>query len=253
MSKLKLFLGPLVGSVDATNRKRPSARVQVVLEALEGRALLSHMSLARVHASVELAPLAPVPNLHPGPILNLVGNDHAVKSPRFYPFYTGAKRAELNAAGAFIKFDGQGNGTLAGIVAGNIIAKPTSPSQEAYYVFGINRGGATNPGPFPGRPGITFDATVTVAVLQTGVSGEYKDLNTGQVSPIPADAIQINGDNIHITGVVTGLSLTGTAKPTIAFWASSGPASAGPTAIASFAPEFRGFPVVVGPWVKPHR
>ena len=248
MSTLKLFLGPLVGDATA-GRKRPSARAQVTVESLEGRAMLSHVSPVHAQAAHGLA-LAPVYNTHPGPILNLVGNDHAIKSPRFYPFYTGAKRAELNVAAAWAKVDNQGVVTLSGITAGNIIAQPTSADQEAYYVFGINRGGATTPGPFPGRPGIAFDGVVSIAVLQTGVTGEIKDLNTGVVTPIPADSIQIKANTIHVVDAVNQLSSTGSGKVTVNFWASNAPATAGPTAVAGFVPEFRSFPIVSGPFVK---
>lgn len=251
MSTLKLFLGPLTHSEASAGRKRPSSQARVTVETLEGRALLSHVSPIKVHAQAAQIVPPPPQNLHPGPILNLVGNDHAVKSPRFYPYFTGVKRAELNAAGSWAKVDSTGTVTLSGIVAGNIITNPTSPAQNEFYIFGINRGGATSPGPFPGRPGITFDGTITVAVTNTGITGTVTDLNSGVQTAIPAADIQIKANTIHVVGAVNQLTTTGSGNVTVNFWtATTNPSVGDYNTVSSFVPEFRSYPIVSGPWVK---
>jgi hypothetical protein len=220
------------------------------LEPLEGRSLLSHMArglaMSRsvaVEVQNQLRPADP----HPGPILNQVGVGHAIKVARLYPYYAGAKRGELDGAGAKAYLDGQGNLVLTGIVAGTINTAPTSAGQEEFYVFGINRGLAPAAGPFPGRPKIVFDSYVEVSVQQTGTSAAYVDLTNGQITPLPASSVLLGMDNVKVAVPTAVLGSTVTITPTVNFWAQDTQAVGDYHHIASFAPEFRNFTIAPRP------
>src|SRR5262249_36518215 len=153
-----------------------------------------------------------------------IGTGFAVKVPRFYPAYTGAKRTELDAAGAKGVLDPSGNLVLTGIVTANSIPQqPTSPSQESFYVFALNRGGAPAPGPIPGRPGITFDSVVTVAIEQTGITAAVTDLATGQTVPLSTADLLFKQNALQVTvpaSVVSMFGPTGGGSLKATFWAS---------------------------------
>jgi len=183
-------------------------RSRLAVESLEAKALLSHVSIghhadAPLHPPVEAAQAAAATaalpgNLHirrfnqPGPIKERIGEGFAVKVPRFYGLYTGplgypadpnnAKspgstlNGYLNASGLKAYVEGN-NLVLTGIIAGFIQASPTSDLQSSYYNFGINRGGATRPGPFPGRAGVTFDSVVTVGITPSGIGATVTTLD----------------------------------------------------------------------------
>lgn len=241
--------GPVPRREGEPGRKRRSSRAAVSVESLEGRALLSHVSLHARSAPPIIFPHPADP--HPGPILNEVGTGFAVKSARFYPGYTGSKqRTDLNAAGAKGVIDFQGNLVLTGIVVANQVNQaPTSASQESFYTFAIDRGGAAFPGPIPGRPGIKFDTLVTVAIQQTGITAAVTDLNTGIVTPVSTSNLLFKQNALQITvpaSVVTTFGTTGPGRITATFWASSSPNPNDFQSIASFAPEFRGFPIALG-------
>ncbi|GAC1469351.1 MAG: hypothetical protein NVSMB9_13080 [Isosphaeraceae bacterium] len=239
-------------------RKRRALRAIVKLEALEGRALLSHVvphALSdQAVGTAEIHQLR-ARNPHPGPILNEIGNGYAVKSPRFYDLYTGAKRAELNAAGARAFLDGRGNLQLVGIVAGPIFKTPQKAGQEEFYVWGIDRGNGRFPGPFPGKPNITFDSVVVVKVQQGGVTGVAQDLVTGKSIPIPASNISIGQFNVKVTLPIdqfTNPATLTSSVPKVNFWPRSALPPANFTTIASFAPEGSDFPIALTPGGPSH-
>lgn len=233
--------------------KRTPVRASVTIESLEGRALLSHLAQPAPHhptiqAEVQ-GPRAPHQN-HPGPILNEIGIGYAVKVPRFYPFYTGAKRAELNAAGARAFLDSNGNLNLVGIIAGQINKTPKTAAQNEFYVWGIDRGHGKIPGPFPGRPNITFDSVVVVAVTQQGVSGTVRDLDTGRSLAIPTGSITLNRDDVKVVLPAQLLLTAGgapTSVPKVTFYPRSDLTPGNFKSIASFAPEGRDFPIDLNP------
>ncbi len=73
----------------------------VSVEALEGRTLLSHGgNRPPVLVTTGLQTPMVFRGPDPGPIHNVVGHGFAIKVPRFYAWYHGQKRAELNGAGA---------------------------------------------------------------------------------------------------------------------------------------------------------
>ncbi|MDR3634709.1 MAG: hypothetical protein P4L84_12970 [Isosphaeraceae bacterium] len=232
-------------------RRRTMTRATVQVETLEGRALLSKgpghgIGEATLQANYG-EPVPPNPN--PGPIHNIIGNGYAIKSARFYPEYFGPKQAELNVASAIAVAPGDGTLQLNGQVVLPINTAPTDPSQNVYYLWAINRGGAKGPGPIPGRPGITFDAAVVVAVQTTGVTAYVKDLtNNSAPVQLPSSDFSINNFTLRVSVPLSMLPATGGATDpsqyTVNFSAWNGnPLSANHHAIASFVPEFRNFHV----------
>ena len=241
------------GAGDVHRRPR---RAAVTVESLEGRELLSHVSPFHARLTHAVAPIVIPPPLNsPGPIVGQVGLGFAVKSPRFYPGYVGPRRAELNAAGAKGLLTNQGDLVLTGIIAANgVLTTPASAAEEAFYSFGIDRGGAPFPGPIPGRPGIKFDTVVTVSVLQTGITASVTDLDTGVVTPISTDNLVFKQNALQVTvpaSVVATFTGSGPAPVRATFWASNSSLPGDFQSIASFAPEFRGFVIAVGR--IPHR
>jgi hypothetical protein len=235
-------------------RSRPGPRRRgsspaASLETLEGRTLLSHAPGRRLaHLGMTPAEVRPLPApgfQHLGQIRNEVGVGHAIKVARFYPYYTGPKLGQINAAGAKAFLDGRGNLILSGIVAGTVGNPPESSDEEGFYGFGIDRGAAPRPGPFPGRPRITFDSYVEVSVQQSGVTAAFVDLTTGTVTPLPAESVVLGNDNVKV-GVPT--SLLGTSNFTVNFWTQDTQAVGDFRHVASFAPEFRNFPVAPRPF-----
>ena len=252
---LRLRFGPRAGAV----RNRYSTSAQVAVEALEGRALLSHMSLA--HALPAHHPVASVadvslaiptpPHIHRGPILAQHGVGFVAKVPRFYPYYEGVKRGEINAAGAKAFTDRQGvNVTFVGIVAGTINAQPKTADKAEYYLFVVDRGLTPGPGPFPGRPNIKFDSIVYVAITPAGTTGLVQDLSTGVQTTLTTNQITVSTDNIHVTVPTTLFIPAGrspTVTPTVNFIPLDAPLPGNFINVTSFASEFRNFPVSFGP------
>jgi hypothetical protein len=259
-----------------SNRRRPASKAVVVVETLEGRTLLSYLVVTKNHK---------VAAIHAGDARDnepLFSNGLAFKhQAHFYPFYTGPKRPELNGIKASAQVFGNlaknGNLILSGTVAAPIIQNPKSPAQWSVYVFGIDRGGASEQGPFPGRRNIRFD-TVVVAAIRQNQSGapvitayyQLNDPSTNLPGTLPAPAttpatlgnrllplsssnVKIQGNTITIT--VPLLSSTGSNLLT-----SSGKAidqwnvnffTRNPTqkpnfqSVASLTPEFTDFQVFV--------
>lgn len=228
-----------------------SRAVRSTLESLEGRELLSHASALHAQASLPAGFIAP-PVVHsPGPIVGEQGVGYAVKSPRFYPYYLGPKLTQLNAAGLKAQVIGD-NLILTGIVVANDIPQTSdSPATDAFYVFGINRGGATGAGPIVGRPKIVFDAVVQVAVNRSGVTATVSDVATGATVTLPAESVLFKQNAVQVT--VPGTLAPAGSDPsryTVNFFTASG-ALSGPQSVASIAPEFRNIPVAFNGFARP--
>jgi hypothetical protein len=232
-------------------RRRTPNRAAVHVETLEGRALLSKGPGHGIGETTLRAaygePVPPQPN--PGPIHNIVGNGFGIKSARFYPVYFGQRVAQLNVASSIAVAPGDGTLQLNGQVVLPIDTAPTDPSGNAYYMWTINRGGAASPGPIPGRPSVTFDAAVIVAVETTGVTAFVKDLtNNSAPVQLPSSDFSINGFTLRAAVPLNLLPPTGGATDpsqyTVNFSAwNANPLTASHHSLASIVPEFRGFHV----------
>ena len=241
------------------DRKRYPVRRQVALETLEGRALLSHVAAAHPGANAQphVAQAVDVqvvnhfpPKIHRGPLLHDAGVGFVAKSPRFYEFFTGTKVGALNAAGAKAYLDGQGNAILTGIVAGTINDAPATADDSENYLFEIDRGLIPGPGPFPGRPRITFDAIVSVSITPDGTTGFVRDLTNGATLSLTADQITVGMDHVTVTLPTATLLPQGAALntvPTVNFSPLGSALSVDNVDATSFAAEFRNIPLSLGP------
>jgi hypothetical protein len=232
-------------------RRRSAIRAAIQVETLEGRALLSKGPGHGIGEATLTAnygePVPPDP--HPGPIHNIVGNGYAIKSARFYPEFCGSRLAELNVASSIAVAPGDGTLQLNGQVVLPINTQPSDDSQDAFYLFAINRGGAKSPGPIPGRPGILFDAAVLVAVQPSGITAFVKNLNNKSApTQLPSSDVAINGFTVRVSVPLKLLPATGGATDpsqySVNFSAWNGnPLTAGHHSLASMVPEFRNFQV----------
>jgi hypothetical protein len=219
------------------------------MEHLESRTLLTQAA-SGIHAALPSAPVSaavqsPVGEKlgpHERPSLKTAESWRVQKPPIFYPPYTGPIQPDLAAIGAIARFTrGRGFG-FKGHLLGSI-----NTSQSLYYVFGVNRGGATEPGPFPGRPLINFDAEIIVQTSSDGFEGEVALLNSaGQTistASLPNNAVQFVNDHFQVFVPLRDLPPTGPAGSavsptdyTYAFWA--GVSASAPKGIASFYPQY---------------
>ena len=204
-----------IGGLRAGSDRR---RRRLAVETLEEKALLSGLHPV-LHPHVQAAQVASTNAMltgdenvrrfnQPGPIKERIGPGFAVKVPRFYGYYTGpvgfptarvdptASTATapsgnplngyLNASGLKAYVEGN-NLVLTGIIAGSLQTSP-GPGQEAFYNFGINRGGATSPGPIFQRGGVAFDAVVTVGITTSGIGAT--------VTTLDPKTLQVTGFNV---------------------------------------------------------
>jgi hypothetical protein len=244
----------VLSSFSALVRRR-SRRAKPGLESLEGRALLSHAGTslatagpaAHVDASVtsQSTPIA-LPSDVQQLLTDAMSTTTTGRAPRFYEHYRGQKRPMLHVLTARGQFFPPQGFVLTGVTVGSI-----NTSLPAFYVFGINRGGATAPGPLPGRPNITFDARVIVAGNPNGVGAEVQILNTaGTVTKtvsLPLAAIKFSKTHVGVfvpADLLPSTSPAGTADPyqhySFTFWAGSWPTI--PARIAGFYPPFQNAP-----------
>jgi hypothetical protein len=241
---------PVVGLSAARARGR-SHRARPRLETLETRALLSRratsisggLSAARVEATAasQVGFLSPE-SLDQHSLIETIAGGSVNSAPRFYERYTGPKRPDLHVLGANGRFFYPGGFVFTGETVGAI-----NSSQQSFYVFGVNRGGASAPGPFPDRPTIVFDAEIIVATSSDGITATVELLDSkGQVTSTTSlfDTAVVFGKN-HVGVIVPAALLPstsppGTAQPderySFAFWAGISPSA--PKGIAGFAPEY---------------
>jgi hypothetical protein len=241
--------GPGAGSA-----RRPARATPAEVEALEGRALLSRTIVISNPHDLGVPLVYRGPDI--GPIHNIVGNGFAVKESRFYPYYRGPKRIDLNAVAArgLVTPDNQ-TIILRGITVDPLPKTITDPTQSDFYFFGINRGGATPPGPFPGRPHVTFDAVVGVALTPNGLTGFVKDLNSNAPAvALPAGSVSMKFNVIRLAAPLSLLPPTAAgitpAQYQVNFFSANTP-TLDFNQIASFVPDFRDFPVAAPSVVPP--
>jgi hypothetical protein len=235
--------------------RRRSRRAKPGLETLEGRALLSHAGpslaaaapAAHVERSVTSQSIAvALPSDVQQLLTDAISTTTTGRAPRFYERYRGQKRPMLHVLTARGQFFPPQGFVLTGVTVGSI-----NTSLPAFYVFGINRGGATAPGPLPGRPNITFDARVIVATNPNGVGAEVQILNSaGSVTKtvaLPLAAIEFSKNHVGVfvpANLLPSTSPAGTANPvqnySFTFWAGSWPTI--PARIAGFYPPFQNAP-----------
>jgi hypothetical protein len=155
------------------------------------------------------------------------------KTPHFYEFYTGPKRAELNAVKASAELSSSGNFILTGTNQGRINKTP------AVYVWGLDRNGNLPAGPFQGRPNVKFDAVVEVSLTSSLTpTVTVMDLAAGTSTPLPSSSASIQGRTVSVTVPASLLPSTGLSPSQYRFnyW----PEDGGPptsSSVASFAPE----------------
>lgn len=166
-------------------------------------------------------------------IHTLTASGVVTKSPSFYSFYTGPRWAELNAIKASGKLVGGHTFVFTGTNQGKIDQGP------ATYVWGVDRNGFLPPGPFTGRPNITFDALVTVRVDSSlRPTATVTDLVSGATTTLPASAVRIRGATVRVKVPAGLLPSTGLPPSQYGFnyWPEA-TASPGSVPISSFAPE----------------
>jgi hypothetical protein len=213
------------------------------------RALLSHVetsisgafSAAREHGTFEgkLA-LASERSRHLHPLIETNPQEPVTNLSGINAQYVGPKRPDLHVRVTHARFFYPKGFAFSGLTVGVI-----NPSQSAYYVFGVNRGGASAPGPFPGRPNIVFDAEIIVRTSPNGYTGTVEQLNSkGQVTSTASlinPAVIFSGHHVRVVvsaALLPPTSPAGTAHPeneySYAFWAGISPSA--PKGIASFVP-----------------
>jgi hypothetical protein len=227
-----------------------SHRAAPSLERLETRELLSRtetplsavLSAAQVQGTALTVQQLYQQSLSQHPLVETIEAGSVAKLPMFAAGYTGPKQPDLDVLGAKARlFRGRGF-VFRGYVLGAINA-----SQNSYYVFGINRGGASPPGPFPDRPMIDFDAEIVVSTSPDGFEGEVVRLNakgqTISTSSLANNAVVFSGNKVEVFvpgGLLGSTVPRGTADLqnhySFAFWAGVSPSA--PSGIAGFAPEF---------------
>jgi hypothetical protein len=241
-------------SLSTANARRRSSRVKLGLELLETRSLLSHAgtSTTAAHAAETAASPVAITSSEQAELQAATAAAMPVSAngaPGFNPSYRGVKRPMFHAVTARAQFFPPQGFVFTGVVAGSI-----NTSQDGVFVFGVNRGGATAPGPFPGRPNITFDAEVIVATNSNGVAAQVKILNNqGHVTrtvALPLSAIVFSKTHVGVfvpANLLPSTSPPGTTDPnqnySFAFW--TGTSNFANSQIASFAPQSSNAPFEV--------
>jgi hypothetical protein len=236
--------------VRAACRRVRLLRARPSLEGLETRELLSGteslisaaLGAAAVQGTAPSVQQLFQQSLSQHPLIETIEAGSVSKLPMFYAGYTGPKLPDLDVLGAKAKlFRGRGF-VFKGYVLGAI-----NTSQNSFYVFGVNRGGASPPGPFPARPMIDFDAEIIVSTSPDGFEGEVQRFNAkGEPttsSGLANNAVVFSGNRVtvFVSGGLLGSTVPrGTAELqkhySYAFWAGVSPSD--PKGIAGFAPEF---------------
>lgn len=163
----------------------------------------------------------------------------ASKAPNFYESYTGPHLSELNAVKASGKLIGGRTFVFTGTNQGRIDQAP------ATYVWGVDRSGKLPPGPFAGRPSITFDAVIVVRLdASLKPTAQVVDLASGATTDLPAGSVRIRGATIQVK--VPASLLPSTGQPPSQYGFNYWPEDGGPpvsSSVASFLPEFTDAPV----------
>ncbi|PZR55974.1 MAG: hypothetical protein DLM50_09120 [Candidatus Meridianibacter frigidus] len=161
-----------------------------------------------------------------------------------YALYTGPVRPALDAIGVKGTFSQASNTlTFTAQMAGPIVVGAPN-----YYVWGINRGGATN-APFPGEPNIVFNAVVVVTVNPDGTASGSVVLLPGGATPLDSSAISISQNFISETFPASLLPSTGAQISGYMWnlWPRSGLGGTPQAQIQTFAPENAELPFLLIP------
>jgi hypothetical protein len=160
-----------------------------------------------------------------------------VKQINLQSGYTGLPHdiLALNIGGAVVLKHNQIE--LGAIVRGPFTTTPFGTN----IVFALNRGAGGRMGPYyPGRPGITPDALVTVSVgpYGQGNSATITDLTTGTTQPISSPVISVKGPTVRILLDANQLPSEGfkVKHYTFAVWTATQP-NAPIQDVGSFVPE----------------
>lgn len=177
---------------------------------------------------------------------SLIASPFQVVQPAgvFYKDYTGPQRPALDAIAAGGKYSA-GAQT---IVLDARMAGPVLSGGPNYFVWGFDRGGATN-APFPDEPNVKFNAVVVVtADPATGtVTGTVNALNGQPAQPVTV--VLTAPDTLEVTVSASQLPTTGLAPSAYVWnlWPRSGVGGATADQIASFIPENAMAPLVAVP------
>jgi hypothetical protein len=161
----------------------------------------------------------------------------------FYRDYTGPQRPAIDAIAAGGKY----SASAQTIVLDARMAGPVLTDGPNYFVWGLDRGGATN-APFPDEPNVKFNAVVVVkADPSTGaVTGTANALG----SPAqPVSVVLTAPDTLEVTVPAGILPSTGLAPSAYLWnlWPRSGVGGLATAQIASFIPENAMGPLVAAP------
>ena len=184
----------ILARVNIPNIGGSAAGKNAIINALLGGAGNEFVKLAQKEVKNILAVVAEFgsPGSHQFTVPGIV-----VKTPDLQPGYTGLPHDVLflNVGGAVLLKRKQIE--LAVIARGPYTTTPFSSE----VVFALNRGAGAGLGPiFPGRPGITPDALVTVTVGPDGQnnSATVTDLTTGTTVPLNPELIQVKGPVVRL-------------------------------------------------------
>jgi hypothetical protein len=128
----------------------------------------------------------------------------------FYRDYTGARRPSLDVIGA----DGTFVPSSQTISLVAKMAGPVLDGNTNFYVWGFDRGGATN-APFPDEPNVKFNAVVIVTASNGTVTGAINLLDGSPVQSIPVTLVA--PDTISTFFAASMLPSTG-AQPAQYLW-----------------------------------
>lgn len=162
-----------------------------LLNALRGGAGREFTTLVR--REVKNVPLI-VAAFSAGLIRNYSVPGLAVKLAKTQELYTGPKFDQLNviAAGAVLA-------NAKRMVLGAILRGPIDIPVPSTYVFAFDRSSGRAVAPFASRPGLRYDATVTVTVTGRAATAVVTDLVTGAVTALDRRAIQVRGATLQVS------------------------------------------------------
>lgn len=124
----------------------------------------------------------------------------------FYPLYGGERRAALDV----IQATGEYTAAVDTLTFSALMAGPIASGQDNYYVWGVDRGGATF-APFPLEPNVKFNAVVVVEAQAEGGANASVVLIPGAATPLQASAVRIEGAKITVSIPASLLPSTGSA------------------------------------------
>jgi hypothetical protein len=157
----------------------------------------------------------------------------------FYKDYAGPQRPGISAIGA----DGSFSTSAQTITVVAKMAGPVFAGGPNYYVWGFDRGAASNTtAPFPDEPAVKFDAVLVVTADPangTTLTGVINLLNGA--TPQPVSPVLAAADTIQVTFPAAMLPTTGAAPAqyTWNLWPRSGLGGTPAAQIASFIPDNR--------------